>query len=87
MTHMNAYYIPFDLTTVYGTHSNMSRFPKMVIEFQVAEFLTCYMLLLVGTMLRCTNLHLKQYIQSISNRTLSAHSNLWQYIKGGSKQK
>jgi hypothetical protein len=64
MTHMNSYYVPFDLTTVHGTHSNMSRFPKMVIKFQVAAFLTFYMLLLVGTMLRCTNLRLKQYIQS-----------------------
>lgn len=61
---MNSYYIPFNVTTVHGTHSNMSRFPKMVLKYQVAEFLTFYILLLVGTMLRCTNSHLKQYIQS-----------------------
>jgi len=38
MTHTNSYYIPFDVTTAHGAHSNMSPFPKVVIKFQVAEF-------------------------------------------------
>lgn len=45
---MNSNYIPLDVTTEHGAHSNMSPFPKMVIKYQVAEFFNILYIVVSG---------------------------------------